>query len=124
VTWHQSKVALDCHIQVSCTLYSVPYQYVGKTVDVKLGTETVEIYFDSNLVKTLYKGARGRRVTDWNDYPPEKAAFFQRTPEWYRQKAGAIGPAARKKNTGKLSLAELHLVAAPHEASYHFILGF
>ncbi|MCL0049039.1 IS21 family transposase [Dehalococcoidia bacterium] len=68
VTWHQAKVAHDCHIQVGSTLYSVPYQHVGKTVDVK----------------------------HWNDYPPEKAAFFQRTPDWYRQRASFIGPSTRE----------------------------
>lgn len=108
VTWHQSKVALDCHIQVSCTLYSVPYQYVGKTVDVKLGGKTVEIYLDSNLIKTHPRGTKGKRVTDWNDYPPEKAAFFQRTPEWYRQKASAVGPAARESIDSLLKLHAFH----------------
>jgi transposase len=95
VTWHQAKVALDCHIQVSRTLYSVPYQYVGKRVDVKLGSKVVEIYLDSKLVKTHPRGSRGQRVTDWNDYPPEKAAFFQRTPAWYRQQASLIGSSTR-----------------------------
>jgi transposase len=108
VTWHRSKVALDCHIQVNCTLYSVPYQYVGKTVDVKLGTKTVEIYIDSNLIKTHTRGVRGKRVTDWNDYPPEKAAFFQRTPEWYRHKAATIGPATRETIESLLKLHALH----------------
>jgi transposase len=91
VTWHQAKVAHDCHIQVGSTLYSVPYQYVGKTVAVKLGTRVVEIYLDYELIKTHSRGARGQRVTDWNDYPPEKAAFFQRTPDWYRSRASLIG---------------------------------
>ena len=95
VTWHQAKVALDCHIQVAKTLYSVPYQYVGKTVDVKLGS-MVEIYLDYKLIKTHPRGNKGRRVTDWNDYPPEKSAFFQRTPDWYRQQAHIIGSATRK----------------------------
>lgn len=95
VTWHQAKVALDCHIQVASTLYSVPYQHVGKTVDVKLGGRMVEIYLDYNLIKTHARGGKGSRVTDWNDYPPEKAAFFQRTPEWYRHKSGLIGPSTR-----------------------------
>ena len=108
VTWHQSKVALDCHIQVNCTLYSVPYQYVGKMVDVKLGSKTVEIHLDYNLIKTHARGARGKRVTDWNDYPPEKAAFFQRTPEWYRQKAGTIGPATRETIESLLKLHAFH----------------
>jgi len=107
-TWHQAKVALDCHIQVSCTLYSIPYQYVGKTVDVKLGSKTIEIYLDSNLIKTHYRGSKGKRVTDWNDYPPEKAAFFQRTPEWYRHKADTIGPATRETIDSLLKLHAFH----------------
>ena len=96
VTWQRAKVALDCHIQVANTLYSVPYQYVGKTADVKLGSKIVEIYLDYELIKTHSRGDRGRRVTDWNDYPPEKAAFFQRTPEWYRHKASLVGVSTRE----------------------------
>jgi len=95
-TWHRAKVAHDCHIQVNGTLYSVPYRYVGKTVDVKLGTKIVEVYLDYELVKTQLRGAKGQRVTDWNDYPPEKAAFFQRTPDWYRQRAGLIGTSTKE----------------------------
>jgi len=95
-TWHRAKVAHDCHIQVNGTLYSVPYQYVGKTVDVKLGTKVVEVYLDYELLKTHLRGAKGQRVTDWNDYPSEKAAFFQRTPDWYRQRASLIGRSTRE----------------------------
>jgi hypothetical protein len=108
VTWHQAKVALDCHIQVTNTLYSVPYQYVGKRVDVKLGSKVVEIYLDYNLIKTHPKGSRGQRVTDWNDYPPEKAAFFQRTPAWSRQQASLIGPSTRETVDTLLGEHALH----------------
>ena len=90
VTWHQAKVAYNCHIQVGSTLYYAPYRYVGKSMDVKLGSRVVEVYLDYELIKTHPRGARGQRVTDWNDYPPEKAAFFQRTPDWYRQRASLI----------------------------------
>ena len=108
VTWHQAKVALDCHIQVSHTLYSVPYQYVGKRVDVKLGSKVVEIYLGSKLIKTHPRGGRGQRVTDWNDYPPEKAAFFQRTPAWYRQQASLVGPSTRETVETLLGEHALH----------------
>lgn len=96
VTWHQAKVARDCHIQVGGTLYSVPYRYVGKTVDVRLGDKAVEIYLNYELVKTHLRGGKGQRVTDWNDYPPEKSAFFQRTPDWHRSQASLIGPSTRE----------------------------
>jgi hypothetical protein len=69
---------------------------VGKRVDIKLGSKVVEIYLDSQLIKTHPRGGRGQRVTDWNDYPPEKAAFFQRTPAWYRQQASGVGPSTRQ----------------------------
>jgi hypothetical protein len=108
VTWHQAKVALDCHIQVITTLYSVPYQYVGKRVDVKLGSKVVEIYLDSKLIKTHPRGSRGQRVTDWNDYPPEKVAFFQRTPAWCRQQAGVIGPSTKETVDTLLGEHALH----------------
>ena len=61
-------------------------------MDVKLGSKVVEIYLEYELIKTHPRGDRGRRVTDWNDYPPEKVAFFQRTPQWCRHKASQIGP--------------------------------
>jgi len=114
VTWHQSKVALDCHIQVTNTLYSVPYQYVGKRVDVKVGSKVVEMYLDYNLIKTHPRGSRGQRVTDWNDYPPEKAAFFQRTPAWCRQQASIIGPFTRGTVDTLLGEHALHYLRQCH----------
>jgi len=108
ITWHQAKVALDCHIQVANTLYSVPYQYVGKRVDVKLGSKVVEIYLDYELIKTHPRGDRGRRVTDWGDYPPEKAAFFQHTPQWCRHKASQIGSSTRETVESLLEEHALH----------------
>jgi transposase len=108
VSWHQAKVALDCHIQVHNTLYSVPYQYVGKRLDVKLGSKIVEIYLDYELVKTHLRGGKGQRITDWNDYPPEKAAFFQRTPQWCLHKASQIGPSTRETVESLLKEHALH----------------
>ena len=108
VTWHQAKVALDCHIQLSHTLYSVPYQYVGKRVDVKLGSKVVEIYLDSKLIKTHPRGSRGQKATDWNDYPPEKVAFFQRTPAWCRQQASLVGSSTREAVDALLGEHALH----------------
>ena len=77
-------------------------------MDVKLGSRTVEIYLDSNLLKTHPRGEKWRRVTDWNDYPPEKAAFFQRTPEWYRHKASTIGIATKETIDSLLKLHAFH----------------
>ncbi len=92
VTWAQAKVARDCHVQVQSSFYSLPWRYVGQRLDVRIGTTLVRFYVGAELVKTHLRGRPGQRQTDWNDYPPEKAAFFQRTPAWCREQAAQLGP--------------------------------
>ena len=42
------------------------------------------------MVKTHRRIERGRQ-TDYSDYPPEKVAFFMRTPAWCRRRAVELG---------------------------------
>lgn len=88
--WSTPKVAPDCHVKVGKALYSVPWKLIGVRVDARAGERTVEIYRDGQLIKTHPKVARGRR-TDYDDYPPEKVAFFMRTPTWCRHRAIELG---------------------------------
>jgi len=69
----------------------VPWRLLGQEVDVRATDKLVQIYHHGDLVKTHVRTARGR-VTDFEDYPPEKIAFHRRTPEWCRQTAQGIGP--------------------------------
>ena len=92
VTWAKAKVVRDCHAQVQGSLYSVPWRYVGQTLDVRIGTAIVRFYAGAEFAKTHLRGRPGQRQTDWNDYPPEKAAFCQRTPAWCREQAARLGP--------------------------------
>jgi Integrase core domain len=92
VTWAKAKVARDCHVQVQSSLYSIPWRYVGQTLDVRIGASVVRFYAGAELAKTHLRGRPGQRQTDWNDYPPEKAAFFQRNPAWCREQAAKLGP--------------------------------
>jgi hypothetical protein len=75
---------------------------------VRLGAEVVEFYLDYELVKVHLRGAKGQKITDWNDYPPEKSAFFQRTPEWCCSKASLIGKATRETIESLLEEHALH----------------
>ena len=107
-TWYNPLVAHDCHIQVNGTLYSIPHQYVGETLKVKEGSRTVECYLGYELVKVHLRGAKGQRVTDWQDYPPEKSAFFQRTPDWCRQRAARLGDEIKRTVESLLEKHALH----------------
>jgi hypothetical protein len=108
VTWTQAKVARDCHVQVLGVLYSVPYQHIGATLAVRISPRTVELFRDQALVKTHMRLREGRRQTDWDDYPAEKALFFQRTPDWCRTRALALGAAVGEVVAELLARHALH----------------
>jgi len=108
VTWTQAKIAPDCHASVGRVLYSVPYRYVGETLAVRISQRTVEFYRDQELVKTHVRLREGRRQTDWDDYPSEKARFFRRTPEWCHTQALSLGAAVAEVVDELLSRHALH----------------
>ena len=90
--WSTPKVGADIHVKVGKALYSVPWAHIGKTVDARQGVHTTQLFCDGVLIKTHPRIERGRQ-TDHADYPPEKIAFFMRTPVWCRDRAAELGPA-------------------------------
>jgi hypothetical protein len=89
--WSTPLVGVDCHIKVGKALYSIPWKHVGTRVDARLGDATMEAFVDGKAVKTWPRIDKGKQ-TDFADYPPEKVAFFQRTPVWCRRRAAELGP--------------------------------
>lgn len=100
-TWTTPKVGPDCHIRVGKALYSVPWRLIGRTVDAREGDRTVEVFVDGEVAKTWARVEKGKQ-TDWDDYPPEKVAFFMRTPVWCRRRAAELGPAVAEVVAGLL----------------------
>jgi hypothetical protein len=90
--WSTATVNPDIHIKVGKALYSVPWRFIGKQVDARQGAHSVEVFLDGVLIKTHPRIERGKQ-TDFADYPPEKIAFFMRTPVWCRRRAAELGEA-------------------------------
>lgn len=109
--WSAPKVGPDCHVKVGKALYSVPWRLVGHRVDTRETERTVEVFVDGAVVKTWARVGRGRQ-TDWADYPPEKVAFFMRTPTWCRRRARELGPAVAELVQGLLAGGALHHLRA------------
>ena len=105
--WSTPKVGADCHIKVAKALYSVPWRLIGRTVDAREGDRTVEVFVDGQVVKTHRRVERGRQ-TDYSDYPPEKVAFFMRTPVWCRRRAIELGPHVTELIGELLEINALH----------------
>ena len=105
--WSTPKVGSDCHVSVGGVLYSVPWRFIGQRVDARVTARRVEIFSDGTLVKTHARVSAGRQ-TDFADYPPQKVAFFMRTPFWCRKRAGELGEHVATVISGLLETNALH----------------
>ena len=95
--WKECSVHPDHHVVFDRAYYSLPTRYIGKKVWVKGIRKLVRIYFEHELIKTHPRAKYpGQRVTDINDYPPEKLAYLMATPTYCREKASQYGPFTEK----------------------------
>jgi len=106
-TWSRPKIGTDCRAKVNKALYTVPWQFIGQHVDAREGERVVEFYVDAKIVKTWARIERGTQ-TDWNDFPPEKVAFFMSTPQWCLKRASELGEHVKALVTGLLELNALY----------------
>jgi hypothetical protein len=88
------KVHPDCHVIIDGSYYSVPYAYIGQKLDAYVSHRVVEIYLGQQLVVTHVRSPEpGQWHTRLEDYPPGKADYLRRTPDYCRQQAALLGPA-------------------------------
>ena len=86
-TYLSRKVARDYHLDVQRQYYSVPYQHVGHTVEVRLTTNHVEVLLrDQRIALHRRVSASQRFVTDPAHMPAHHHAF--RDPKIMQRAAG------------------------------------
>lgn len=90
--WSEAKVHPDHHIQVAKALYSVPTQYIGKRVRVRLDSQSVRIYLAGEMIKMHPRRPPGGRSTDPSDYPSGKQLYALRSVDSLRDKAARLAP--------------------------------
>lgn len=105
--WTSGKVHPDCHVQVGGARYSVPYRYVGRRLEVRLGRDTADVYDGAILVATHVRRYQGR-ATKEEHYPEAALAFLRATPVACRARARGIGAAAAELVTALLAEHALH----------------
>lgn len=87
----------DCHVAIDGSYYSVPWPRIGQSLDAYIGERVVEIYADAELLTTHPRAKeKGEWHTRLEHYPPEKAAYLERTPARCREMAAQVGPATTK----------------------------
>lgn len=87
----------DCHVYIDYNYYSVPYEYVGKNVDINIANKIVKISFNGKQVAVheMAKG-RGEFKTNEHHYPRYKYIAGTDYQKLYQNKMAKIGEYAEE----------------------------
>ena len=89
----KAKVHLDYHVEVDRHYYSVPYQLLGETMDVRLTSSVVELILHGRRISSHLRSFRRGRHTTKPEHMPES---HRRHSEWPPHRllswAGKTGP--------------------------------
>jgi len=90
--WGKACAHQDCHLVIDKRLYSVPYRLRGKKLDYRITQTTVQIFYQYECI-AIHQIAMGKcfRKTNTTHLPPEKQAYFERTPQWCLEQAEKMG---------------------------------
>jgi transposase len=95
----QFKVAtvnIDSHIEVDYKLYSVPFQYIGRVVQVRIGTSHIRIYYNNGLIANhlINKSKLNRHTTNPDHLPERSAAYLKKNKDEFFQWASTVSDSA------------------------------
>lgn len=91
------KVYHDCHIYVEYSYYSVPFEYVGKDVDIELTDNMLKVYCQGKEIAVHARQAkRGSFCTNESHYPSYKRYSDTEYQERYQAKMAEVGPYAEQ----------------------------
>lgn len=96
-TWKIATVQLNYHIQVDKMNYSVPYEYVGKKVEVKITKSSITVYYKGTCIAShnrLY-GRRNQYSTN-EEHMPKNHELFTWNADRFMNWAKSIGPNTEK----------------------------
>ena len=76
--WKTATVQFNYHISVDGMLYSVPYEYIKKKVDVKITDTTIEIFYNHNRIAShrRLKGRSGQYSTIIEHMPEDHQKYL------------------------------------------------
>jgi len=86
------KVYHDCHIYVDYNYYSVPFEYVGKEVEIELSKHLLKVFYQGKEIAVHPRlSGKGRFATNNSHYPAYKRYSDTEYQERYQAKMAKIG---------------------------------
>ncbi|MXW46855.1 MAG: IS21 family transposase [Gammaproteobacteria bacterium] len=94
VAWRENTVHPDYHIAIDRHFYSVPYNYVGKKVDVRLRGRVIDVFHRGKQIASHLRSDAKGRATTLDEHKPEahQRADVDRTRAQLEDRARDIGP--------------------------------
>ena len=91
--WKIAGVNIDYHIEVDFHYYSVPYQLIGKKIDVRITENTIECFYKSKSVASHIRSyLKGRHTTLPEHMPKSHQQWAKWSPQRFINWAAKIGP--------------------------------
>ncbi|MHB1392602.1 MAG: IS21 family transposase [Clostridia bacterium] len=91
--WKQATVQFNYHISIDGMLYSVPYEYIKRKVDVRMTDKTLEMFYNHNRIashRRLY-GRKGQYSTTVEHMPEDHQKYLEWNGDRFRKWAERIG---------------------------------
>lgn len=91
--WKQATVQFNYHISVDGMLYSVPYEFIKRKVDVRVTDTVIEIFYNHNRIashRRLY-GRKGQYSTVTEHMPADHQAYLEWNGDRFRKWTERIG---------------------------------
>ena len=116
--WQRATVNIDYHVAVDHHFYSVPHQYVGEEVDIRVSASTVEVFLRRMRLSAHSRSReRGRHTTIPEHMPEAHRGHLEWSPSRLCAWAAKVGPRTAE-------LVENILESRPHpEHGYRSCLG-
>lgn len=100
--WRYARVNVDYYVEVARHYYSVPHALVGKQLDVRLSTNTVEVFYQA---KRIANHRRSNRAGHHTTVPAHMPKGHRPTRTVYPSPQLPIGTLDTKKRTRPTSTA-------------------
>jgi transposase len=93
-SWRRAKVHIDYHVSVDKCFYSVPYQFVRQSVDVRVSQAMVAVFSNGLLIASHVKLTQPGQFHTVAEHMPQKHRdYVDRTAAGLQRRAQAIGEA-------------------------------
>ena len=91
--WKQATVQFNYHISVDGMLYSVPYEFIKRKVDVRVSDTIIEIFYNHNRIASHRRlfGRKGQYSTVTEHMPADHQAYLEWNGDRFRKWAERIG---------------------------------